>query len=106
MCGFVGQLTYSDARDAGADHATLRRLVELAARRGPDDDGTWSDAHCRLGFRRLAIIDPSPAGHQPMRSGDGRYAIVYNGALCNFRELRGELESAGVGCRLSGEPEG
>lgn len=105
MCGFVGQLTYSDARDTGADPATLRRLVELAARRGPDDEGVWSDAHCRLGFRRLAILDPSPASHQPMRSTDGRYAIVYNGALYNFPALRRELEGAGVRFRSSGDTE-
>jgi asparagine synthase (glutamine-hydrolysing) len=60
---------------------------------------------CILGFRRLAILDPSPAGHQPMLSPDGRYVLVYNGELYNFRELRSDLESDGVVFRSSGDTE-
>jgi asparagine synthase (glutamine-hydrolysing) len=80
-------------------------MTGLMARRGPDDAGYWSDAHCALGFRRLAILDLSPAGHQPMLTSDGRHVLVFNGEIYNFRELRGELESAGVTFRSTGDTE-
>jgi asparagine synthase (glutamine-hydrolysing) len=106
MCGFIGQLTYDAASDRGADSATLHRLSELAARRGPDGEGFWSDERrFAVGFRRLAILDPSAAGHQPMRSADGRYVLVYNGALYNFPALRQELEGAGQRFHSSGDAE-
>ncbi|MDE2349025.1 MAG: asparagine synthase (glutamine-hydrolyzing) [Gammaproteobacteria bacterium] len=60
-------------------------------RRGPDDQGVWQDARIWLGHRRLAVVDPSPAGHQPMHSADGRYVIVFNGEIYNHRDLRREL---------------
>lgn len=63
--------------------------------RGPDDRGIYEEPECLLGQRRLAILDLSPAGHQPMRSPDGRYALVYNGEVYNFLDLRRELEAGG-----------
>ena len=65
--------------------------------RGPDDSGVWVDpaSGVALAFRRLSIIDLSAAGHQPMRSADGRYMIVFNGEIYNFAELRRELEQGG-----------
>jgi asparagine synthase (glutamine-hydrolysing) len=71
------------------------------AHRGPDDNGVWVDATAgiALGFRRLAIVDLSAQGHQPMRSTSGRYVIVFNGEVYNHRNLRRELESAGCGFR-------
>jgi asparagine synthase (glutamine-hydrolysing) len=106
MCGLVGQLSRGGAPDAGAARETVRRLAALAARRGPDDEGVWSDGGpCALGFRRLSIFDLSPAGHQPMCTPDGRYAIVYNGALYNFRELRRALAAAGVRFRSRSDTE-
>jgi asparagine synthase (glutamine-hydrolysing) len=69
-------------------------MTSTLAHRGPDDDGVWVDGNSGigLGFRRLAILDLSPAGHQPMRSGDGRYWIVFNGEIYNYRQLRDDLD--------------
>jgi asparagine synthase (glutamine-hydrolysing) len=78
----------------------------MMARRGPDDSGFWTDeACCTLAFRRLAILDLSPNGHQPMHDGTGRYVIVFNGELYNFREMRAGLEKRGVTFRSSGDTE-
>ena len=65
--------------------------------RGPDDGGSWIDTTARiaLGNRRLAIVDLSMDGHQPMESADGRLVITYNGEVYNFQDLRTELERAG-----------
>lgn len=72
-------------------------MARALQHRGPDDGGTWVDdcAGIALGFRRLAILDTSTRGHQPMFSADGRYVIVFNGEIYNFRELRVRLESLG-----------
>jgi asparagine synthase (glutamine-hydrolysing) len=77
------------------------------ARRGPDDEGSWvaPGGRCTLVFRRLSILDLSPAGHQPMLAGDGRYALVFNGEIYNFRELRRELERLGARFRSGGDAE-
>ncbi|MDE2348501.1 MAG: asparagine synthase (glutamine-hydrolyzing) [Gammaproteobacteria bacterium] len=88
MCGILGLLDPAGVRvspETGA--AALARL----RRRGPDDEGVWQEATIWLGHRRLAVVDPSPAGHQPMRSADGRYLIVFNGEIYNHRDLRREL---------------
>jgi asparagine synthase (glutamine-hydrolysing) len=73
-------------------------MIACLAHRGPDDDGVWVDAPAGvgLGFRRLAIVDLSEQGHQPMRSPSGRFTIVFNGEVYNHRQLRSELESAGA----------
>ncbi len=85
--------------------ATMQ-MIDLMKRRGPDDEGFWTDrTHCALGFRRLAILDLSSTGHQPMTTPDGRYAIVYNGEVYNFKELREELEQQGIRSRSSGDTE-
>jgi len=64
-------------------------------RRGPDDSGVWSNGQVRLGHRRLAILDLSPAGHQPMVSSDGRFVIVFNGEIYNHAQLRQLLSPSG-----------
>ncbi|MCL5959901.1 MAG: asparagine synthase (glutamine-hydrolyzing) [Chloroflexi bacterium] len=73
------------------------RMAHTLAHRGPDDSGEWVDEEVgiALGFRRLAIIDLSPSGHQPMVSASGRYVIVFNGEIYNYRDLRRELEDLG-----------
>ena len=70
-------------------------MIGPIAHRGPDDSGVWADADAGIafGFRRLAILDVSPHGHQPMWSPSARYVAMFNGEVYNFAELRGELEA-------------
>src|SRR5688572_8244157 len=95
MCGIAG------VRTSGAGQHALRELIGAMTRRlahrGPDSEGVWLDGMngIALGHRRLAIIDPSPAGRQPMVSRCGRYVITYNGEIYNYQELRRDLP-AGV----------
>jgi asparagine synthase (glutamine-hydrolysing) len=87
MCGIAGYLHLGpDA--APADPATVGRMTDALAHRGPDSRGTWCDRRVALGHRRLSIIDLSPNGTQPMGNEDGTVQIVYNGELYNFRELK------------------
>jgi asparagine synthase (glutamine-hydrolysing) len=97
MCGIAGFASLKDVF-SGEDLAALARgMADRITHRGPDDGGTWADekAQVALGFRRLSIIDLSREGHQPMRSASGRYHLVFNGEIYNFRELRAELEKRG-----------
>ena len=90
MCGLAG-FWHPDASSAEAVlHDTVGRMADAIAHRGPDDRGTWADADAgvALGFRRLAILDLSPTGHQPMLSPDGRYVVVFNGEIYNYQDLR------------------
>jgi len=106
MCGILGQITFSSDGWAAAGEEISPRLIGLMARRGPDDEGRWSDGrHCVFAFRRLAILDLSDSARQPMLSPDGRYALVYNGEVYNFRELRRELEYEGARFRSTGDTE-
>lgn len=107
MCGILGQFAFADPPDTAAGGAgLLAPLVDRMVRRGPDDGGIWSDGrHVTLAHRRLAVLDLSPTSHQPMMSENGRYAIVYNGELYNYRELRQELENRGVRFRSKGDTE-
>src|ERR1700761_8009606 len=83
VCGFAGMLVRDGLTPE--DILEVRALGELAARRGPDDEGEWNDGRaCALAFRRLSIVDLSPGGHQPMVSADGAHALVFNGELYNF----------------------
>ena len=99
MCGITGLLRPSAS---GEELETaVRPMIGALVHRGPDDEGAWVDSEIgvALGFRRLAILDLSPAGHQPMLSACGRYAMVFNGEVYNFLELRRELEPKGHGFR-------
>ena len=91
MCGLTGFWTQ---RNSPSDLAqTARQMTDAIPHRGPDDQGHWTDeAHgLAFGFRRLAIIDLSQEGHQPMCSASGRFVMVFNGEVYNFEELRTEL---------------
>lgn len=97
MCGIAGLI--------GVDpEQRVARMLQTIEHRGRDDEGIWtsasideSDRRACLGHRRLAIIDTSSAGHQPMLSADGRYAITFGGEIYNYRELREQLKSKGHG---------
>jgi len=92
MCGIAGILN-TDGRPVAED--VLKKMTDVIAHRGPDDEGVYVDGSVGLGHRRLSIIDLSSAGHQPMLSPDGRYVISYNGEIYNFQELRKELAALG-----------
>jgi asparagine synthase (glutamine-hydrolysing) len=92
MCGILGFFE-QDGRlpEAGLFAGCLEQLRN----RGPDDAGFWSDSRVRLGHRRLAVVDLSPMGHQPMESADGRHVIVFNGEIYNHSQLRAQLNPDG-----------
>src|SRR2546430_17379730 len=96
MCGITGFVS----APAAADELTraVRGMCDALVHRGPDDAGEWidGDAGVAIGFRRLAIIDLSPAGHQPMVSASGRYVATLNGEIYNFEDLRRELRERGL----------
>jgi asparagine synthase (glutamine-hydrolysing) len=92
MCGIAGLINLNG--DA-VSPVILKRMTDAIAHRGPDGEGQWIEGQVGLGHRRLAIIDLSPAGHQPMLSDNGRYILSFNGEIYNYRELRAELEAAG-----------
>lgn len=97
MCGLTGFLSTKAELSAQKMRTIVSSMSETLTHRGPDDDGFWLDeaAGMALGFRRLAIVDLSPNGHQPMLSACGRFALVFNGEVYNFKELRQVLESKG-----------
>ena len=92
MCGIAGVIGIDNTTEAVT---AVRKMTDSIARRGPDGEGieVWSDAV--LGHRRLAIIDLSDAGRQPMLSPDGTYGVVFNGEVYNFLDLRVELIGLG-----------
>lgn len=96
MCGFAG---FADPRDAreGELVAVCTRMRDTLVHRGPDDSGTWVDppAGVALGSRRLAILDLSPTGHQPMVSANGRWTLAYNGEVYNHADLARRLRTTG-----------
>jgi asparagine synthase (glutamine-hydrolysing) len=92
MCGLAG-MVHRDG--APASSVVAQRMGEAVRHRGPDGSGVYTDGPFAVAHRRLAIIDLTPAGHQPMATPDGRYVIAYNGEIYNFQELRVELEARG-----------
>jgi asparagine synthase (glutamine-hydrolysing) len=102
MCGIAGFI--SPQHSPELRQAAVERMCETMRHRGPDDGGVFTSETATLGMRRLAIFDPVN-GHQPMGTQDGRFQIVFNGAIYNFRELRAELEAAGATFRTACDTE-
>lgn len=92
MCGIAG---FIDLAGTPVDPQLVQRMSDAIAHRGPDGHGTYVHDNVGLGHRRLAILDLTTAARQPMQSDDGRYAIVYNGEVYNFKALRAELANLG-----------
>ncbi len=102
MCGIAGFIG-----TANAPSSIIRRLTEALAHRGPDDEGYWVSADCRvgLGHRRLSVVDLTPCGRQPMSSQTGRYRLSFNGEVYNFLELRTTLTALGHSFRGTSDTE-
>lgn len=95
MCGIAGWLDYSQTTSKKELSKFTKFMCDAIVHRGPDSEGVWSDpkAGISLGHRRLAILDLSPSGHQPMISRSGRYAIVFNGEMYNYERLRPQVSA-------------
>ncbi len=92
MCGITGLI---NLKNEAISPVVLKKMSDSIAHRGPDGEGHWIEGNVGIGHRRLAIIDLTPAGHQPMVDTKNRYVLSYNGEVYNFRELRSELEAKG-----------
>jgi asparagine synthase (glutamine-hydrolysing) len=102
MCGIAGLLSFS--LSPSDRERRVSRMIARQAHRGPDDHGVYSSAHASIGMARLAIFDPQH-GRQPMSTPDGRYHLVFNGAIYNFREIRASLEPLGWSFRTECDTE-
>ncbi len=102
MCGIAGLIDPNRSRETRA--VAVARMCDAMVHRGPDDSGLEESAEATLGMRRLAIFDPAN-GHQPIRSPDGRFTLVFNGAIYNFRTLRAELATLGWAFRTQCDTE-
>ena len=103
MSGIAGCLALAEGTRPDTDWTV--RAARRMTHRGPDDDGVFADGPIALAARRLAVIDPSAAGHQPMRSSDGRFWMVYNGEIYNHGELVQRLRARGVQLRGKSDSE-
>src|SRR5947207_332622 len=97
MCGIAGMIDWRAATPADALRSIGEAMIESVRHRGPDAGDVWAEAEggVALGHRRLAIIDLSPGGAQPMHSADRRFVIVFNGEIYNYRAIGRELAAAG-----------
>jgi asparagine synthase (glutamine-hydrolysing) len=107
MCGITGFFHAQQQMSNDEMGNIVQKMCQSLIHRGPDDSGIWIDSEntIALGHRRLAIIDISPLGHQPMVSPDGRYVIVFNGEIYNFLELKNKLERLGHNFRGDSDTE-
>lgn len=103
MCGINGILHLQSQRKV--DERILIQMRDALEHRGPDDKGIFIDQNLGLGHRRLSILDVSAAGHQPFLSEDGRYAMVFNGEIYNFKDFYGELKNHGYDIRTHSDTE-
>jgi asparagine synthase (glutamine-hydrolysing) len=107
MCGIAGMIDWRRATSADALRSISETMIETVRHRGPDAGAVWVEAEggAALGQRRLAIIDLSPGGAQPMHSADRRHVITFNGEIYNYRDIRRELEAAGRPMRSDSDTE-
>jgi asparagine synthase (glutamine-hydrolysing) len=107
MCGIAGVFDYGFRERPEVTPELLVKMSDVIKHRGPDDAGHFisTDGRCGMTFRRLAIVDLSPAGHQPMSTPDGRYTITFNGEVYNHLEVRKELEEKGYKYRSHSDTE-
>ena len=102
MCGINGELRLDGGEP---DLALMGRMLQRLTRRGPDHEGTWSDGPLLFGHRRLSVIDLSDRSNQPMVDHESGLALVFNGAIYNYRELRRELQGRGYRFFSEGDTE-
>ncbi len=107
MCGIAGLFHLRAPARQPAPAILAQRMADTLAHRGPDGSDAWQDAEAGIGLahRRLAIVDLSPTGAQPMHSADGRFVITYNGEVYNFEDLRAELTGLGHSFRSTSDTE-
>jgi asparagine synthase (glutamine-hydrolysing) len=106
MCGIAGIIEYS-SNEPQINQSVLKQMSDVITHRGPDSEGQWisPDKRCGFAFRRLAIIDLSEAGNQPMSTPDGRFTIVFNGEIYNHLSIRQELIAKGYKYRSNSDTE-
>ena len=97
MCGITGIV--GNNLNSSVYQPAIQKMTNAIAHRGPNSQGLWNDEHCFFGHRRLSIIDLSEAGNQPFISQDGRYILIYNGELYNYKDLKFELQRAEHGSK-------
>lgn len=102
MCGISGIFNLNEEL---VSSEVIQKMSDALKHRGPDGEGCWVEGNAGLGHRRLAVLDLSPAGKQPMATADGRFILVYNGEVYNYRELRDELEKLGCSFRSNSDSE-
>lgn len=102
MCGITGICNFDNAP---IPVKTLKRMTDIVRHRGPDGEGTWINSNVGIGHRRLAILDLSQAGSQPMLSDDGKFIISYNGEIYNYQNIRVELIAKGYKFRSNTDTE-
>ena len=90
MCGITGIV--GNTINSDVYQTAIQKMTNAIDHRGPNSQGLWNDEHCLFGHRRLSIIDLSEAGNQPFISQDGRYILIYNGELYNYKDLKFELQ--------------
>ncbi|MCX7934441.1 MAG: asparagine synthase (glutamine-hydrolyzing) [Planctomycetota bacterium] len=105
MCGLCGIYSYASPSLPPQAEEALARMSAALAHRGPDSDGKWSSGRVLLGHRRLAIIDPHARANQPMLDSQTGSALIFNGEILNYRELRGELMAQGENLRTESDSE-
>src|SRR5919198_3178201 len=105
MCGIAGVYRFGHRTPSDDDTGAVAAMAKVQRHRGPDDSGQGTFGSCALACQRLSILDLSPLGHMPMLSDDGRLALLYNGEIYNYVELRDELRSLGHAFRSDGDTE-